>query len=64
MVNFSDRKVIHTTVQVGSKEYESLVLRGYVKVGVLKVARTEFIPLFWDAEYFEPRAKYIHQNNS
>jgi hypothetical protein len=60
MVNFSDKKIIHTGSHVGSKEYETLVMRGYTRVGVFK-ASTANVPIFWDAEYFEPRDKYLHQ---
>ena len=69
LVNFKTKKCIHTEVHAGSREYQELIDRGYVNVGVIKLMVTrheeiqmlslESIKIFWDADYFEPQAKYI-----
>jgi hypothetical protein len=59
MVNFGDRKVVHTDAHSGSEEFQSLIRQGYVKTGTIRQAKTGEIKVYWEPDYFEPRAKYI-----
>lgn len=57
MVNFTNRKIIHTTENVGSPAYQELLRRGYLNVGNCKTGK-EDTQFFWDSRYFDPRDKY------
>lgn len=71
LVNWKDKKVIHTVKHRGSEPYNSLIAQGYEEVGVIKSKIVEEggwdedIPStsirvigFWKPEFFDPKAKY------
>lgn len=67
MVNWKEKKIVHTTSRVGSEEYENLCKKGYEKVGTVKpvfARHTNGLELdtnpkfFWDDKFFDPKAKY------
>lgn len=63
MVNFEDKKVIHTECHAGSREYQELIKKGYIKVGVCKVIEDDStvkkVNFYWDPEFFNPYDKYL-----
>ena len=66
MVNWAEKKIIHTQERVGSEVYEGLKNNGYVKVGVVRPNPPNQIlttlptdpTFFWDDKFFDPKAKY------
>lgn len=57
LIHWERRTVTHTFAEVGSDEYRSLTMRGYVEVGEVKDTRPTKV--FWKDEYFCPQDKYI-----
>lgn len=55
MVNFTEKKVVHTESHAGTKEYQDLMKNGYINVGIFKPITGQF---FWKDEFFDPAAKY------
>lgn len=62
MVNWKEQKIIHTETHVGTKEYNQLCDKGYIRVGVIKVPEKSVNNIFWDDAFFDPSTKYIAQN--
>lgn len=68
LVNWTTQKVIRTIAAIDSSEYQSLLEKGYVKIGIIKATGvinkitedhiTVGIFVFIDKEYFEPKDKY------
>lgn len=55
LINFRNKKVLHTKTSPGNEKYDHLIAIGYVCVGTFKPTKNDF---FWNSPYFEPDDKY------
>lgn len=63
MVNFSARKVITTSEHRGSREFASLINKGYREVATCRAVSNSEVEAFVTSEYFDPADKYQKPNN-
>ena len=64
LVNWKTKKIIHTNEHRGSTEFKGFLEKGYEDAGSIKSSivgldiGTVEVKAYWNAEYFDPEAKY------